>query len=47
MEVAIQIQNVWKIFGNNSKQSQKKYNSGNCVAMSINLQNMLKKHIVT
>ena len=32
------------IFGNNSKQSQKKYNSGNCVAMSINLQNMLKKH---
>ena len=32
------------IFGNNSIQSQKKYNSGNCVAMSINLQNMLKKH---
>ena len=30
------------IFDNNSKQSQKKYKSGNCVAMSINLQNMLK-----
>tara|TARA_R110001592_G_scaffold343535_1_gene634221 strand:- start:2104 stop:3042 length:939 start_codon:yes stop_codon:yes gene_type:complete len=32
------------IFDNNSKQSQKKYKSGNCVAMSINLQNMLKEN---
>tara|TARA_Y100000768_G_scaffold378740_1_gene353528 strand:+ start:3021 stop:3983 length:963 start_codon:yes stop_codon:yes gene_type:complete len=32
------------IFGNNSKQSLKKYKCGNCVAMSINLQNLLKMH---
>ena len=30
--------------GKNSKQSQRIYGCGNCVAMSINLQKMLKKH---
>ena len=30
--------------GKNSKQSQRIYGCGNCVAMSINLQEMLKKH---
>ena len=30
--------------GKNSKQSQRLYGCGNCVAMSINLQKMLKKH---
>jgi hypothetical protein len=32
------------IFGQNSKESQQLYGCGNCVAMSINLQKLLKKH---
>tara|TARA_B000000475_G_scaffold80433_1_gene65114 strand:+ start:136 stop:1125 length:990 start_codon:yes stop_codon:yes gene_type:complete len=32
------------MMGKNSKESQEQYGCGNCVAMSINLQKMLKKH---
>jgi hypothetical protein len=32
------------MFGKNSKESQELYGCGNCVAMSINLQKLLKKH---
>ena len=32
------------LFNNNSKQCLQKYKCGNCVSMSMNLKNMLKKH---